>query len=112
MLGVSEMRESVQRIRDFLLDESAADYVGLYEIIWDLSANAADVAEDDRMHVAQELVKELLTQHDASLYRSTVWPPLCWEPVPKEQWQGVLEQLESWRPAEESDSGALFWVAR
>jgi hypothetical protein len=105
------MSADTERTLNFLIDEAASDYIGLYEVVWDLLANAPAVDTERRVEAAKMLVRKLLDLHGAALFVTSKRPPLEWQPVSQGEWNSVLEQPESWVAPESSVSPNIYWVA-
>jgi hypothetical protein len=94
-----------------LIDEAESDYIGLYEIVWDLATNAPDVPAEHRVRVAENLVRDLVGNHGGSLFVTSKWPPVEWVPVAPEEWDSILRHPQSWASPESSASAEIYWVA-
>jgi hypothetical protein len=104
------MTAGVERLRNSLLAEASSGYVGLHEIAWDLATNARDVPAHERTAVARSLVRELLANHKGRLFRTAVWPPIEWQPVPEDEWDAVLNSDAAWVVVEASEPAVLYWI--
>lgn len=101
----------IERVRRNLLDEAGEDFVGLYEIVWDLESPVSPTSRNASVAAARKIVEEMISTHDGRLFRTSRWPPEAWEAVPSEATAEILADPRNWQIDEKRHNQDLFWLA-
>lgn len=74
-----------QRVKTSVLADATHDYVGLYEVVWDLNTQYPSETEVAKLNAARTIVRELFDTGVVELYRSKGWPPTSYVRVERSE---------------------------
>lgn len=93
-----------------ILSSATEDYLGLYEVVWEINARYPETEVRQRHPAAKWVVESLLSRGWVELYecRDYIKAVSEFEKVPPEKWSNVLETTANWEPHWE---GLSYWIA-
>jgi hypothetical protein len=100
-----------QRIKTSVLADAAHDYVGLYEVVWDLNTQYPTETEDAKLNAARTIVRELFNTGVVELYRSIDWPPTSYERVEHPEAESLLGLSTSYQLPDREKETTIYWLA-
>jgi hypothetical protein len=100
-----------QRVKTSVLADATHDYVGLYEVVWDLNTQYPSETEVAKLNAARAIVRELFDTGAIELYRSKGWPPTGYQHVERPKAELLLDVSTSYQLPDPAEDSTIYWLA-
>jgi hypothetical protein len=97
----------LDQLKAAILSDVQQDWVGVYEVWWDMNRRCPSVPLSERLATAERIVRELLSEGHIRLYRSA-WGAETHETVPDDQAGSLLLKHSSWVPPQPPEP--TIWI--
>lgn len=100
-----------QRVKTGVLADVTHDYVGLYEVVWDLNTQYPSETDVAKLNAARTIILELFNTGVVELYRSQDWPPTRYEHVERREAESLLDVSTSYQLPDPAENTTIYWLA-